>query len=371
MTLEDSAGPKPSEPDDLPALERLLDANFNRAGEGLRVVEDVLRLARNDSVLSRQAKRIRHSLADILLELDLRSFLLARNVAEDVGRTVQTEQELFRESADDLLVANLKRTQQSLRVIEECLKPTSRRLATRAEELRYEVYQLEHAACAGEWGRRQLEGSTLYVLSDGGRDLVPFESLMRELVAAEVDVIQLRDKSLDDRQLLARGEVLGRLTKESTTRWIMNDRADLAVLAGADGVHLGQGDVTVAQARRLVGPNRWIGVSTHSLEQAEQAVLDGANYIGVGPTFASPTKSFEWLCGTDLIAQVAASIAIPFFAIGGITLDNVDRAIRAGAQRIAVGSAITQSSSPSAVVREFRGKLKAAGCGACRPIKSI
>lgn len=344
---------------DLSATLRLLDANFNRASEGLRVVEDILRLACNNAMLAQRAKQIRHGLTEILTSPDLPSVVRFRNVAEDVGRTVGTEQEYRRESTGDVLAANFKRAQQSIRVIEECLKSFPRALAVRAESLRYELYQLETAADASTTGSRQLEDCLLYVLI-GQIDERKFVPLCCELIEAGVDLIQLREKSLSDRDLVERGRMLTQLTRDRPTRWIMNDRPDLAVLAGASGVHLGQDDVTVAQARRIVGPDLAIGVSTHSLEQADRAVLDGANYIGVGPTFESRTKQFHQLSGIELIEQISRHVTIPFFALGGITLDNVERALAAGARRIAIGNAIIEASSPGDAARSFRAKIRGA-----------
>ena len=336
---------------------RVLDANFNRAAEGLRVVEDVLRFVRNDVGLALKAKQMRHALGDILSGLDSSALIASRNVIGDVGRTLQTDQEYSRESAGDLILANVKRVQQSLRTIEECLKQTSRRLATSAEALRYESYQLEQSIVAGALAREEIAQARLYVLLDGRENRDAFATLANELIDGGADLIQLRAKSLDDRELLARCEILARLTSDSATRWIMNDRADLAAISGAHGVHLGQEDLTVAHARRFISPSQWIGISTHTLTQAEQAVLDGATYLGVGPIFASRTKHFERLVGTEIIAQVAAHSALPFFAIGGITLANVDQVLKAGATRVAVGCAIVDAASPGAAIRDFREKL--------------
>ena len=126
-----------------------------------------------------------------------------------------------------------------------------------------------------------------------------------------------------------------------------NERSARPGRAGlADGVHLGQENVTVKDARRIVGPDRLIGVSTHSLEQARQAVLDGADYIGVGPTFPSGTKQFDRLPGLELLREVAAEIRLPAFAIGGISPRNVAEVLAAGFTRIAVSGAVLSSDDP-------------------------
>src|SRR4029077_19739139 len=125
----------------------------------------------------------------------------------------------------------------------------------------------------------------------------------------------------------------GKLVREWTARagalFIMNDRPDLALLTDADGVHVGQEELSVREARRIMGPSRLVGVSTHTLEQARQAVLDGADYIGVGPVFSSTTKAFAHLAGLDLVRQVAAEITLPAYAIGGIGLENIEALLSA------------------------------------------
>ncbi len=142
-------------------------------------------------------------------------------------------------------------------------------------------------------------------------------------------------------------------TRETGALFVVNDRADLAVAADADGVHVGQDDLPVKEARAIVGPRRLVGVSTHSLEQARQAVLDGADYLGVGPVFASGTKPFDSLAGLDFVREVAAEISLPWFAIGGINADNVAAVIEAGAQRIAVSQAILSAEDPAAAAAKL------------------
>jgi thiamine-phosphate pyrophosphorylase len=123
----------------------------------------------------------------------------------------------------------------------------------------------------------------------------------------------------------------------------MNDRPDLAVLARADGVHIGQDELSVHDARQIVGPDQLIGISTHNIEQARQAVLAGANYIGCGPTFPSSTKHFDHFPGLDFLREVAAEISLPAFAIGGVTLGNLPSVRASGFHRVAVSSALTNS----------------------------
>ncbi|MEK6250044.1 MAG: thiamine phosphate synthase, partial [Planctomycetales bacterium] len=165
---------------------------------------------------------------------------------------------------------------------------------------------------------------------------------------ANVGMIQLREKCLDDRMLLERAHDLREVTSGQSL-FIMNDRPDLAVLSRADGVHVGQTEMSVKDVRQIIGADRLIGVSTHSLVQAKRAVLDGANYIGVGPTFPSRTKVFDEFPGLDLLAEVAAEIRLPAFAIGGINLQNASEVLAVGFQRLAVGSAIASADNPKQV----------------------
>jgi thiamine-phosphate pyrophosphorylase len=239
----------------------------------------------------------------------------------------------------------------------------------------------------------RLGDARLYALVDGCGSEAAFVALVNELIAARVDVIQLRDKGLSDRELLSRARLLRELTLQPpappggcggdgiddrsrgnppaepgvaqdkpgiavhSPLVIINDRPDVAAIVDADGVHLGQDDMRVKDARAIVGPRKLIGVSTHSTEQSRAAVLDGANYLGVGPTFPSRTKSFDAFPGLDFVRQVAAEIRLPAFAIGGITLQNVGEVIAVGVTRVAVASAVTGAAKPQAAATALRAVL--------------
>jgi thiamine-phosphate pyrophosphorylase len=141
---------------------------------------------------------------------------------------------------------------------------------------------------------------------------------------------------------------------------MINDRADLAAATNADGVHLGQDDFSVKDARAIVGTRSIIGVSTHNIDQARAAVLDGANYLGAGPTFASVTKQFATFAGLDYLRSVAAGIRLPTFAIGGISAKNLPEVLATGITCVAVGTAITAAPEPASAARELLGMLNAA-----------
>jgi thiamine-phosphate pyrophosphorylase len=133
----------------------------------------------------------------------------------------------------------------------------------------------------------------------------------------------------------------------------VNDRADVAAIVGADGVHLGQEDLSVKDARAVVGTRTLVGVSTHNITQARAAVLDGANYLGAGPTFPSRTKAFDDFAGLEYLRQAAAEIQLPTFAIGGITAENLPEVIAAGLSRVAVGAAVTEAAEPGVAARKL------------------
>src|SRR5205807_346035 len=151
-------------------------------------------------------------------------------------------------------------------------------------------------------------------------------------------VVQLREKRLDDRELLERARDVRRWTRKVGVLFIVNDRPDIARLAEADGVHLGQDDLRIREARRILGPDALIGVSTHNLEQVRRAVLEGASYIGVGPAFASSTKAFEELAGLEFVRAATAETSLPAFVLGGVTTTNVAEVVAAGGRRVAVSA---------------------------------
>lgn len=336
---------------------RILDASLNRAGEGLRVVEDYLRFACDDRLLTQEIKALRHELRQIATYVDDSDRHTARETLRDVGTTFSTAAELDRDDAWSVCEANLKRAEQSLRSLEEYGKLVSTEFSQCAERLRYRLYTLEKAIDVGRSSRERLTGVTLCVLVDAHESAQAFERLVRGLVDAGAGMLQLRDKRLDDRDLVARARLLRDITRGTTTLAIINDRADIAAVVGADGVHLGQEDLSVKDARDVVGTRMLIGVSTHNIRQARQAVLDGANYLGAGPTFPSQTKSFDTFAGLDYLKQIGAKISLPTFAIGGITAKNLCEVQAAGIARIAVGSAVTDSPDPTVAARELLSKL--------------
>jgi thiamine-phosphate pyrophosphorylase len=336
---------------------RILDASANRAREGLRVVEDFLRFGLDDRHLTETIKRLRHELADVLQPFYAAGLVASRDTLGDVGTSITTTAEQSRLGVADVVAANFKRIEEAFRSLEEYGKIIDPSAAARLEQLRYRVYTLERAVETGHHSRERLAAARLYVLVDGRESRAAFSDLVRTLVATGVHVLQMRDKQLADRQLVERARILCELTQGTSTLAIINDRADIASLVRADGVHVGQDELSVKEARSIVGTTALIGVSTHSLAQARQAVLDGASYIGVGPTFPSTTKSFAEFPGLELIRAVSAEITLPSFAIGGITLENLSEVLAAGATRVAVSSAVGAAADPAMAIQNFVRRL--------------
>jgi thiamine-phosphate pyrophosphorylase len=335
----------------------VIDAAANRAREGLRVVEDYLRFVLDDRFLTEQLKVLRHELTAAISRFSLGERLAARETQADVGTAITTPAEGHREDLAQVLAANFTRVQEALRSLEEFAKLLDPDASALLKQLRYRTYTLQRAVEITRASASRLASARLYVLLDGRASLDEFAALARSLVEAGVHVIQLRDKRLDDRQLLERAAALREITRAAGVLFIVNDRPDLAVLARADGVHVGQEDVSVKAARTIVGPDALVGVSTHWIEQSRQAVLDGANYIGVGPTFPSETKQFDQFPGLELLRAVAGEIRLPAFAIGGIGPENVAEVLQTGMGRIAVSGAVLGAADPAAAALALSRQL--------------
>ncbi len=344
------------------AIVRVIDAATNRAKEGLRVVEDLVRFAWNDAHLMQQIKSTRHRTEQLVGQLERANQwdrVRSRNATDDVGVTVKTSDESTRSGLGTLLRANLRRSQEALRTLSECTKSVrhASEIACQFEQLRFEVYQLETAVLTTDQNRQRMQSVHICALIDQRSSLADFQQHAERLVDAGVGMIQLRTKYVTDREQLLLARHLRRVTKDTKCILIINDRADIAAAVDADGVHLGQDDMPIADARAVVGPRRLIGASTHSLEQAQAAVLAGADYIGVGPVFVSDTKSFDQFPGIQLVEQVAENIGLPAFAIGGIDHENVHAIADAGLRRVAVHAALQESARVPEMVHRLHQQL--------------
>jgi thiamine-phosphate pyrophosphorylase len=204
--------------------------------------------------------------------------------------------------------------------------------------------------------RERLQHARLYFIASarpGGREL---GEVLRAALAGGVDVFQLREKELADEELLAAARTARKACLEFGALFVVNDRPDIAIAADADGVHVGQDDMPVMRAREIVGPERLVGLSTHTPEQVDAA--SGVDYIGVGPVHATPTKEGRPAAGLELVRHAAAHATVPFFAIGGVDATNVGDVIAAGARRIAVVRAIAEADDPERAARELAGPLR-------------
>jgi thiamine-phosphate pyrophosphorylase len=340
------------------SLARLLDAAANRAREGLRVAEDYCRFVLDDALLCAELKTLRHDLTAALAALPADALLQSRDTPGDVGTSLTTAAEAERGSPADVARASLKRLQEALRSLEEFGKIVGPDVGRSLEQLRYRSYTLEKAILTAGPARERLRDARLYLLATGAACLGPLDRTIAEALDGGVDVVQLREKTLNDRDFLERARQVRRWTRQAGVLFIVNDRVDIALLSEADGVHLGQDDLPVAAARRLLGPDMLVGVSTHDINQLRQAVLNGASYLGIGPTFPSNTKGFSALAGLDYVREATAATSLPAFILGGVDASNIDRVVAAGGRRVAVSRAILQSESPRATAMELRRRMK-------------
>ena len=336
---------------------RILDANFNRAREALRVIEDYARFALDDEGASAAAKELRSRLQVCCGGFPSAEMLAARDTPGDVGTGITSATESRRGDAAAVATAACKRLTEALRTLEEYAKTVQPDQTGELESMRYAAYDLEQRLARRAAGPGWFEDVRLYVLLTSelcrGGPLATCEAA----IAGGADCIQLREKALPDGELLGLARRLGKLTRSRNVGLIINDRPDVAAAANADGVHLGQDDMPVAAARKVLPARAIVGKSTHDIVQARAAQAEGADYIGAGPMFPTDTKHTGPVAGPEFLAQVVSEISIPHVAIGGITAENVGALVSAGAQRVAVCSAVIAADDPAAAAKRIRQSL--------------
>lgn len=346
----------------MPNVLRIIDANANRAREALRVMEEAARFVLNDSELTAELKTLRHDLAAALSATP--ALEANRDTNGDVGTRITAPTEMTRQSVSDVVLAAGKRLSEALRAIEEYAKTLEAPLAQAAEALRYRGYVLEQRLDRALASGRARQWRLCVLLSQElcpGQDWI---SIATAAIQAGADCLQLREKSLDAGELLERARRLVVLARPRGVSVIVNDRPDVALLSGADGVHLGQTDLPCRQARRLVGRQLLIGVSTSNIDQARRAIADGADYCGLGPMFPTATKHKPVLAGPTYAGEFVSQFpVVPHLAIGGITPDNAAEVLAAGVRGLAIGSAVCAASDPAAVVRKLLALVAATDSG--------
>lgn len=338
---------------------RIIDANFNRAREALRVIEEYCRFVLNHRGLCARAKQLRHTLCGALSELDNQQLLACRDTTGDVGTDLKVDQQLARTSLESCLTAAAKRLPEALRALSELIQTFDPALAARVEQLRYQVYTLEKdIAVLGlplvKYGRVRLY---VLVTSDSADEVL---RLTDQCARGGADCIQWRAKQLSDKKRVEIGRAFVSACRESGAISIINDRVDIAVATSADGVHLGADDLPVHEARALQSAPLIIGKTTHNLQELAEACEDRPTYVALGPAFATPTKPELQVAGLDYIREGLEKISaqdLGHVVIGGITDANLDQVLDAGAKTIAVCAAVTQSSDPAEACRRLKERL--------------
>ena len=327
---------------------RILDANFNRAVEASRVIEEHCRFGLVDTQLANQCKQLRHRISKAAASKPLENRFLMRDTDGDVGTELVGSNEEHRSNLNDLLAANFSRLTESLRVLEEYSKLSAfseDSIARELEQCRYETYQLQKSVMHLGRANQQLKDCRLCLLTAFDENE---EALIAALLKAGIDMVQLRAKDIDDRELWLRARKLRELTDGSAPNALMivNDRPDIARMSRSDGIHVGIEDLPIGEVRKIVGPDCLIGYSTHCMKDVQHAVREGADYIGAGPTFPSRTKAFDEFKGTDYLTEIAANTSVPIFAIGGIDSENLPLVLETGVNRIAVSASILKADDP-------------------------
>lgn len=346
------------------AVYRIIDANFNRAREAVRVIEEFCRFALNSSALSERAKQLRHELAAAVNRLDAGRLISSRDVVGDVGVGAAVDKQLERGDLKDCLTAACKRLTEALRALAEMTSAVAgrdRSVAETLERLRFDAYTLEKDIVLFSEPAEKFKRIGLYVIisSNLPTDVI---SLTHRCVAGGADCVQLRAKDINDDALFAVAVEFVQICRAGGVLSMINDRVDVAVAAGADGVHLGHNDLAVEQARKLQLTPLIVGKSTHSPRELRASCDECPTYVSLGPVFATPTKPKMEPVGLDYVKQGVETLTgtgIGHVAIGGITADNVQDVLKAGATSIAVCSAVTEARDSTAACRALKEKIAA------------
>jgi thiamine-phosphate pyrophosphorylase len=339
---------------------RIIDANINRIGEGLRILEEATRFVLNDRTLSEHLKELRHELSAHDMDARLR-YLSARDSQSDVGADITTSFQNGKRSLAETVVANARRVEEALRVMEEISKIEGVALdAQTYQDARFKLYTIEKEL-VGRLTRKDISARVygLYAVIDSdclkGRNVVEITS---QVLAGGVKLVQLRDKNSGKRELLELALALKKLCVENEALLIINDYLDVTLASDADGLHVGQEDLPVKTARALMPIDKLIGCSVTNVNEALRAKDDGADYLACGTVYATSTKPECPVVGLEALQEIKKTVDLPLVAIGGINIENIPDVFAAGADAAAVISAVVLARSPERAAKEMLERIE-------------
>ena len=321
---------------------QIIDANLDRAREGLRVIEDWARFGLGKNNCVARIKNFRQ----ILGKNHLYIYKQSRNYIQDQCQGLTHKDQTNRKTPEQIISSNSARVQEALRVIEEYSRTHNDALSKIASEIRYEIYNIEIELLMlskRKMSEEILKTNDLYIITDQKENLL---GKIEDILIAGVKIIQYRSKKGTDKDNLEQAIQIKHLCKRYNSLFIINDRIDLALASNADGVHLGQDDLNIKTARKLLGYSKIVGISANNENDISKALKEGCDYIGIGPVFETSTKKGKTPLGIEKIKTLTKDLNIPWFAIGGIKTNNVSFLKNHGFKKFALVSQLMDSEDP-------------------------
>ena len=323
-------------------IAQIVDANLDRAREGLRVLEDWARFALGRKDLVKSIKNFRQ----ILGKHHLKLYKESRNFITDECAGLSHPEQFKRMNANSIISSNAARVQEALRVIEEFSRDHNQNLSKISSQIRYEVYNLELVLLEAQSNyslRKILNENDLYFITLDTENL--FEKI-KNVLEGGIKIIQLRLKKGKDVDNLQFAIKVRELCNTYGALFLINDRVDIALACKADGVHLGQDDMDIKSARDILGFSKIIGISASNELDIKKAIQDGCDYLGIGPVFLTTTKKEKVPLGIDTLKSLTNDISIPWFAIGGIKQENISLLKENNIRKVAVITDLINSKNP-------------------------
>lgn len=338
---------------------RIIDANFNRAGEAVRTIEEFCRFVLDSPVLAGKAKQLRHNLANATNRIDYDKRITARDTQGDVGIGQEITAQLERDELYDCIKAGFRRLTEALRVLSEVCRTIDSSAAAQLEQTRYQAYILEKEIAECSEPRLRFSKVKLYIVITSSQ---PAEvvRLVKSCGQGGADCVQLRAKDMEDDKLYELSRQFVDLCRDWGMLSIINDRVDMAIASGADGVHLGQTDLPMEQVSKLQLKPMITGKSTHGTNQLHRAGEQKPTYAALGPVYSTPTKPSAGQVGLEYVregVQFLDERGMGHVVIGGIDLNNIDEVLQAGARCVAVCSAVCRADDPAESCRRLKARI--------------